>query len=435
MTDSVNLRAVVLDILMEINEKGEFSHLLINNALTKYQYLDKNKRAFISRLSLGTIENRIELDYIIDQYSKTPVRKMKPLIRNICEMSVYQIIYMDNIPDSAVCNEAVKLATKRGFTGLKGFVNGVLRNIARNKDNITYPDRNKDIEQYLSVKYSMPLWIVKMWHSQLGIDKTEEILAGFKQEKKTYVRCNTAKAPVEEIKRILSQENVSVADVEGIPYALEIKDYDYIAGLKSFRDGLYQIQDISSMTAGYMTGFKAGDTVIDVCAAPGGKSVHLAEKLGGTGMVEARDLTDYKTDLIRQNIARHQLSNMRAVQMDATVLDEASIGKADVVIADLPCSGLGVMRRKTDIKYKMTLQTEQELVSLQRKMLETVCQYVKAGGTLLYSTCTMDKMENEDNVTWFLKQHPQFELVKMQQIFPQKTYGDGFFLAKLQKKA
>ena len=183
MTDSVNLRAVVLDILMEINEKGEFSHLLINNALTKYQYLDKNKRAFISRLSLGTIENRIELDYIIDQFSKTPVRKMKPLIRNICEMSVYQIIYMDNIPDSAVCNEAVKLATKRGFTGLKGFVNGVLRNIARNKDNITYPDRNKDIEQYLSVKYSMPLWIVKMWHSQLGIDKTEKILAGFKQEK------------------------------------------------------------------------------------------------------------------------------------------------------------------------------------------------------------------------------------------------------------
>ena len=185
MTDSVNLRAVVLDILMEINEKGEFSHLLINNALTKYQYLDKNKRAFISRLSLGTIENRIELDYIIDQFSKTPVRKMKPLIRNICEMSVYQIIYMDNIPDSAVCNEAVKLAAKRGFTGLKGFVNGVLRNIARNKDNITYPDSNKDIEQYLSVKYSMPLWIVKMWHSQLGIDKTEKILAGFKQEKKT----------------------------------------------------------------------------------------------------------------------------------------------------------------------------------------------------------------------------------------------------------
>ena len=351
MTDSVNLRAVVLDILMEINEKGEFSHLLINNALTKYQYLDKNKRAFISRLSLGTIENRIELDYIIDQFSKTPVRKMKPLIRNICEMSVYQIIYMDNIPDSAVCNEAVKLATKRGFTGLKGFVNGVLRNIARNKDNITYPDRNKDIEQYLSVKYSMPLWIVKMWHSQLGIDKTEKILAGFKQEKKTYVRCNTAKAPVEEIKRILSQENVSVADVEGIPYALEIKDYDYIAGLKSFRDGLYQIQDISSMTAGYMTGFKAGDTVIDVCAAPGGKSVNAAISVGTDGKVYSRDVSDYKAGLIEENISRLGLNNIEVQVKDALVMDEFMREKADVVIADLPCSGLGVMGRKPDIRY------------------------------------------------------------------------------------
>ena len=222
----VNLRAVVLDILEEIESNNEFSHIIINNALLKYQYLDKSKRSFINKLSLGIIESQIELDYIINKYSKTPVKKMKPVIRRIVRMGVYQIIYMDNIPDSAVCNEAVKLATKRGFTGLKGFVNGVLRNIARNKDNITYPDRNKDIEQYLSVKYSMPLWIVKMWHSQLGIDKTEKILAGFKQEKKTYVRCNTAKAPVEEIKRILSQENVSVADVEGIPYALEIKDYD-----------------------------------------------------------------------------------------------------------------------------------------------------------------------------------------------------------------
>ena len=393
MTDSVNLRAVVLDILMEINEKGEFSHLLINNALTKYQYLDKNKRAFISRLSLGTIENRIELDYIIDQFSKTPVRKMKPLIRNICEMSVYQIIYMDNIPDSAVCNEAVKLAAKRGFTGLKGFVNGVLRNITRNKENITYPDRNKDIEQYLSVKYSMPLWIVKMWHSQLGIDKTEEILAGFKQEKKTYVRCNTAKAPVEEIKKILSQENVSVADVEGIPYALEIKDYDYIAGLNSFRDGLYQIQDISSMTAGYMTGFKAGDTVIDVCAAPGGKSINAAISVGADGKVYSRDVSDYKAGLIEENVSRLGLNNIEVQVKDALVMDESMREKADVVIADLPCSGLGVMGRKPDIRYNITEDKLISLKELQQSILSVVQAYVKQGGIMMYSTCTINALE------------------------------------------
>ena len=403
MTDSVNLRAVVLDILMEINEKGEFSHLLINNALTKYQYLDKNKRAFISRLSLGTIENRIELDYIIDQFSKTPVRKMKPLIRNICEMSVYQIIYMDNIPDSAVCNEAVKLAAKRGFTGLKGFVNGVLRNITRNKENITYPDRNKDIEQYLSVKYSMPLWIVKMWHSQLGIDKTEEILAGFKQEKKTYVRCNTAKAPVEEIKKILSQENVSVADVEGIPYALEIKDYDYIAGLNSFRDGLYQIQDISSMTAGYMTGFKAGDTVIDVCAAPGGKSINAAISVGADGKVYSRDVSDYKAGLIEENVSRLGLNNIEVQVKDALVMDESMREKADVVIADLPCSGLGVMGRKPDIRYNITEDKLISLKELQQSILSVVQAYVKQGGIMMYRTCTINSEENEANADWLCK--------------------------------
>lgn len=434
MTDSVNLRAVVLDILMEINEKGEFSHLLINNALTKYQYLDKNKRAFISRLSLGTIENRIELDYIIDQYSKTPVRKMKPLIRNICEMSVYQIIYMDNIPDSAVCNEAVKLATRRGFAGLKGFVNGVLRNIARNKDNITYPDRNKDIEQYLSVKYSMPLWIVKMWHSQLGIDKTEEILAGFKQEKKTYVRCNTAKAPVEEIKKILSQENVSVADVEGIPYALEIKDYDYIAGLKSFRDGLYQIQDISSMAAGYMTGFKAGDTVIDVCAAPGGKSVNAAISVGADGKVYSRDVSDYKAGLIEENVSRLGLDNIEVQVKDALVMDESMREKADVVIADLPCSGLGVMGRKPDIRYNITEDKLVSLKELQQSILSVVQAYVKQGGIMMYSTCTINSEENEANADWLCEKYG-FKKIEYRQILPRKNGGtDGFFVAKLRRE-
>ena len=412
MTDSVNLRAVVLDILMEINEKGEFSHLLINNALTKYQYLDKNKRAFISRLSLGTIENRIELDYIIDQFSKTPVRKMKPLIRNICEMSVYQIIYMDN----------------------KGFVNGVLRNITRNKENITYPDRNKDIEQYLSVKYSMPLWIVKMWHSQLGIDKTEEILAGFKQEKKTYVRCNTAKAPVEEIKKILSQENVSVADVEGIPYALEIRDYDYIAGLNSFRDGLYQIQDISSMTAGYMTGFKAGDTVIDVCAAPGGKSINAAISVGADGKVYSRDVSDYKAGLIEENVSRLGLNNIEVQVKDALVMDESMREKADVVIADLPCSGLGVMGRKPDIRYNITEDKLISLKELQQSILSVVQAYVKQGGIMMYSTCTINSEENEANADWLCKEYG-FKKIEYRQILPGKNGGtDGFFVAKLRRE-
>mgnify|MGYP000830644331 FL=1 len=174
---------------------------------------------------------------------------------------------------------------------------------------------------------------------------------------------------------------------------------------------------------------KKDSYIIDVCAAPGGKSVHLAEKLGGTGMVEARDLTEYKTDLIRQNIARHQLSNMRAVQMDATVLDEASIGKADVVIADLPCSGLGVLAKKTDLKYKMNPETETEVAALQREILDTVCRYVKPEGTLMYSTCTISRTENEKNAGWFAEKHPEFDLEWEKQIFP-SDITDGFYIAK-----
>ena len=413
MTDSVNTRELILGILMEVTKEGSYSHLVIRSVLDKYQYLEKKERAFITRVSEGTIQYMIELDYIINRFSKVKVNKMKPVIRNILRMSVYQLKYMDSVPDSAVCNEAVKLAKRKGFGSLSGFVNGVLRNISRNLSTITYPDGQKDQIQYLSVRYSMPEWIVRQWINDYGMEQTVSVLQAFLQETPVTIRTNLLKITPEALEKRLKEEGVTAekmvcADMPELNYAFMISGFDHL---------------------------KKDSYIIDVCAAPGGKSVHLAEKLGGTGMVEARDLTEYKTDLIRQNIARHQLSNMRAVQMDATVLDEASIGKADVVIADLPCSGLGVMRRKTDIKYKMTLQTEQELVSLQRNMLETVCQYVKVGGTLLYSTCTMDKMENEDNVTWFLKQHPQFELVKMQQIFPQKTYGDGFFLAKLQKKA
>ena len=218
----VNLRAVVLDILTEIEKEGEFSHITINNALSKYQYLDRAQRAFINRLALGTIECRIELDYIINQFSKTPVNKMKPVIRRIMRMAVYQLIYMENIPDSAACNEAVKLAAKRGFTGLKGFVNGVLRNISRNKENIVYPDMVQEPQKYLSVKYSMPEWIINMWMEYMSYEDVKSILAGMKKDKKTYIRCNTLKGGVKHIKDVLEKEGVTVNAVPDIPYAYEI---------------------------------------------------------------------------------------------------------------------------------------------------------------------------------------------------------------------
>ena len=244
------------------------------------------------------------------------------------------------------------------------------------------------------------------------------------------IRTNTLKCTPEELRDKLKAEGVTVEPVKDLDYAFYISGFDYLNSLQSFEDGLFYVQDVSSMMAAELAAPKENDYVIDVCAAPGGKSTHLAEKLKGTGMVEARDLTDYKVDLIRDNIDRHELHNMKAVLMDATRYDEASVNKADVLICDLPCSGLGVLGRKTDIRYKISPEQEKELMELQRQILDTVHQYVKPGGTLVYSTCTIDKMENEDNVRWFADKYKDFVLKEERQLLPGQLGGDGFFLAK-----
>lgn len=422
MTNSTNTRELALDMLLAIDRDGQYSHLVLRDVLDKYQYLSKQERAFLTRLTEGTVERMLTLDYVIDQFSKTKVKKMKPLIRELMRLSVYQIMYMDGVPDSAVCNEAVKLARKRGFSGLSGFVNGVLRSVARGWKNVTFQNE--------SVRYSVPEWIIDGWNADYGRDVTEKMLEAFMQPAKITVRTNTQKCTPQELKDRLSQEGVTVEAIEGISYAFALSGFDYLAGLGSFQDGWFYVQDISSMTVAHAADPKKGDYIIDVCAAPGGKSSHLAELLDGSGMVEARDLTEYKVGLIEENILRHDLHNMKAVQQDATLFDETSVEKADILICDLPCSGLGVIGRKSDIRYKMTAEKAHDLAVLQQEMLDTVWKYVKRGGKLIYSTCTIHKEENEDNVAAFLQKHPQFTLVEQRQIFPMEG-SDGFFVAKM----
>lgn len=433
MTDSVNIRGIVLDILMEVLENQQYSHLVIRDVLDKYQYLEKRERSFLTRLAEGTIERKIELDYVVDQFSKTPVRKQKPVIRNILRMGVYQLLHMDSVPDSAVCNEAVKLAKKRGFSQLSGFVNGVLRNIARGREQIVWPDENRDLLTNWEVTYSMPRWILEQWERAYGRERTRRILDAFGEQNPLTVRTNLNQISTEELVTKLEGEGVTVKRNMRLPYALELSGFDFLSGLESFLAGDFYIQDLSSMMVAHTADPKPGDYIIDVCAAPGGKSTHLAEMMRGTGMVEARDLTDYKVGLLEENIARHGLTNMKAICWDATVFDEASVEKADILICDLPCSGLGVMGKKTDIRYKMTPEKQAELVQLQREILQTVCSYVKRGGTLVYSTCTIHTGENEENVEWFLQEHPEFTLVSREQMFPGDCGNDGFFIAKMKR--
>ncbi len=434
MTDSVNIRELVLSLLLEITRDGEYSHIAISGVLGKYQYLDKKERAFITRVTEGTLERMIELDYIIDQYSKVKTKKMKPVIRCILRSGVYELKYMDSIPYSATCNEAVKLAKKKGFSSLAGFVNGVLRNISRNLSDISYPDESKEPVKSLSVRYAMPEWIVEQWMAEYGREKTEEILRAFLEGNGISIRTNLMKNSPEELRHTLESEGITVRENQEIPYAFYIEGVDYLQALKSFRDGLFYVQDVSSMKAAIEAAPGEGEYVIDVCAAPGGKSIHIAELMHGMGHVQARDLTEYKIELIEQNKKRCGVSNLSTLQWDARVRDVSAVEKADIVIADLPCSGLGVMQKKKDIRFKMTREKQSQLAALQREILHTVQEYVKPGGKLIYSTCTISRKENEDNALWFVRNHPQFVLEKMEQILPIAGKYDGFFIAGLRKR-
>ncbi|WP_313187440.1 16S rRNA (cytosine(967)-C(5))-methyltransferase RsmB [Lacrimispora sp.] len=442
MTKETDSREISLDILLEILERGGYSHIILRQALNKYQYLDKSERAFISRIVEGSVEYLLQIDYIIDSFSNTKVSKMKPVIRTILRMSVYQLLYMDRVPDSAVCNEAVKLAVKRKFTGLKGFVNGVLRNISRNKEGLGWPDD--------SVRYSMPAWIVSMWEESYGRDTAVTMMESFLKNKKTTVRCNFAKASKEEILLSLKKQGTEVSE-SGISEAvLCIEKYDYLEGLEAFQKGYIQVQDLSSSFVGEIADPKKGDYVIDVCGAPGGKSIHIADKLDGTGMVEVRDLNLLKINMVEENMKRCGFLNIRTKIQDALVADPDSVEKADIVIADLPCSGLGIIGRKPDIKYRMTPEALDSLAALQRNILSIVQAYVKPGGRLIFSTCTINRKENEENARWFLEHFP-FDCISLEgklgegldsaaanrefiQLLPGIHPCDGFFIAAFQKR-
>ncbi|MCR5467549.1 MAG: 16S rRNA (cytosine(967)-C(5))-methyltransferase RsmB [Lachnospiraceae bacterium] len=467
MTDSVNSRDLILEILLVVTRDGEYSHLAVRSVLEKYQYLEKRDRSFITRVSEGTLENLIEIDYIIDSFSKTKTKKMKPVILNILRMGVYQLKYMDSVPESAVCNEAVKLAGKRGFKTLKGFVNGVLRNLARNLDSIEYPDEKKDFALALSVEYSIPKWMVFKWIKDYGREKAKSLAIASHREAPTIIRTNTDRISPEELKKRLEAQGISVkpVDVERlfhdslsdgeshgndlhtdksdvmdsqtdkllqeIDNVFEIENYDHIGAIPEFNEGLFVVQDVSSILVSALAGCKENDYCIDVCAAPGGKAIHMAELLKGTGYVEARDKSDYKVDMIKDTLARNQVKNAEAKVFDATVRDEDAVGKADIVIADLPCSGMGVIRRKTDIKYHLTEEGLDSLAALQREILDTVWQYVKSEGTLMFSTCTMNRDENENNTKYFLAKHKEFSLVFEKQLFFDNGISDGFYIAKM----
>ena len=416
MTNTINEREIALDILMEVNEKEQYIHVLLNDALRKYQYLEKNERAFISRLVKGTMERRLTLDYVINQVSSVRVNKMKPLIRNLMRMSVYQMMYMEQVPVSAVCNEAVKLAKKRKFTNLSGFVNGVLRNISRQLPQIKLPDD-------LSIKYSVPQELVGMLEASYGREMTELILESFLKEKKVSAITNTVKITKKELVNLLKSQGITVEDAPYVEDAFILLDYNYLDDIEEFSAGMFQIQDISSMLAGVIASPAKDSTVLDVCATPGGKSIFAALMMSGTGHVISRDVSERKTGQIEENVERLGLSNIDVEVSDAAVHNIEDENMADMLIADLPCSGIGIIGRKPDIKYNVSRDKIDGIIQLQRKILDSIYSDVKHGGYIVYSTCTLNSQENEENVRYIKSKG--FEAVDITASLPEKLIDDA----------
>ncbi len=443
----MNLRLIILEALLLSEKEGEAAGNIIKQVLDKYDHLDRQERSFLKRVLEGTVERRIELDYIIDLKSRVKAEKMKPVIRQIMRMSVYQLKYMDSIPPSAVCNEAVKLAEKKGFSGLKGFVNGVLRTIAGDIDRITYPDVRTPYG--MSIRYSCPKWLVRLFADEQGEENARAILEDSLKKRDLCIRINLSKTDREGLVKSLREEGIGCVDTY-LPYALILENVDSLGRLKTFRDGLFTVQDLGSMLVTEAAGIKEKDTVFDVCAAPGGKSMHALDKLNGTGSLYSFDVSESKLQRIRENAGRLGFSDINIIKADSAEFHEEYEGMADVLIADLPCSGLGVMGRKNDIKYNINPDKLDSLVKLQRDILKNVSRYVKKGGTLIFSTCTIHKAENEDNFTWITDNLP-FKAESLEpylpkelrcrtasmgylQMIPGVHKSDGFFISRFIKE-
>lgn len=465
-----NIREIVLDTMLAMAQQREFSNYLIKSVLDKYDYLPVRDKAFIKRLTEGTLERRLELDYYLNKVSSVPVGKMKPLIRELLRISLYQILYMDTVPDSAVCNEACKIAEKRGFRGLRGFVNGVLRNLARQKDNLPFPDREKEPMRYLSVKYSMPDWIVDIWVNEYGMEIAETILEGLMQVHPVSLRFRTDLS--DDRRKALCRETEERGAVlhqsRYLPYVYGLEGADGVNWIPGFAQGQVTVQDVSSALAVEAAGIREGDFVVDVCAAPGGKSLLAAEK---AARVLSRDRTEDKAELIRQAAKRMGAENIEVQVYDAKITDDSLLGLADVVLLDVPCSGLGVMGKKRDIKYRASREGLREMTMLQKEIVDASWQYVKPGGTLIYSTCTINARENEKMAKYISEELPfepeplddwlpkeiidfreQIEELREKcgksswveldadqrracvQLLPGYTEGDGFFIARFRRE-
>lgn len=431
------VREKVAQILTDIEKDDTYLQLALKKELDTLEAKDKG---FANELIYGTIKWRLRLDYVLDQFSKTPVKKMKPFVRQLMRMSVYQILFLDKIPASAAINEAVKIMHKRKMSNLSGFVNGVLRNIDRNKSEITYPN--------LSVYYSIPEWIITRWMKYYGEMETKAICESLSQRARVCIRINTLKTTKDKVKALLSEEGITVLEEGFLPESLYIHAPSGIHHSPSFKAGLWTVQDESAMLVGHVLGPEKDDEILDVCSAPGGKTVHLAELMQNEGHIIGADIHEHKIELIEKNAKRLGASIVEGKLQDGMLINEDWKEKFDKILLDAPCSGLGIIKRKPDIRYAKDETAIRDINNIQRKLLKNAINYLKQDGILVYSTCTLTQEENQNMVEYALSLGLQLDAIPYDmpaclkpyikdnayiEILPHVTNTDGFFMARFRK--
>ncbi len=426
----INQREIAINILSEIFTKNAYNSISLRKTLSAHGELEPMQKAFITELVNGCIRNLIYLDYAINTFSNTKTNKMKPFILNLLRTGAYQIIFM-RVPDSAACNEAVNLAKKRGFGNLSGFVNGVLRTLARSKDKISLPDKLQNPTDYLCTKYSFPENIIKYWSENYDFETLENLCKASNENPKLCICINSIKTTAKELQTMLHSEGIQteLSENSNLIFISKTKD---LSQSQAFQAGLFHVMDQSAMTACEVLSPQPGETVLDLCSAPGGKSFYMAYLMQDKGSIQSNDIFPHKIELIKQGKERLNLSCITPDLQDACIYNENYKEAYDKVLADVPCSGLGLLSKKPDIRYNKDINQINQLVEIQRKILSNAAKYVKPGGYLCYSTCTVSVLENENNISAFLEENPTFGLITQRQILPQPGW-DGFYIALLKK--
>ncbi len=437
-------REAAFEALMGVEVRGAYSNILLGHLLSREEMPGREK-ALASRLFYGVLEKQILLDYNLTRYAQRPLREVEPGVRVLLRLGLYQLLFVQSIPPSAAVNESVRLCREKGFSRSAGFVNGILRAAAR-EGRVLLPEQRKGKMKYLSVRYSCPEKLVRLWRDAYGEALLLWILQAIEGQPPLFLRVNPLKTTAEALRERLGRAGHPAENCPGLPNALCLREGGGVEQWEAYREGLFHVQDFSSQLCCRMLGAKPGETVLDVCAAPGGKSFTIAEEMENRGQVFSGDLYAHRLQLVETGAARLGLTAVQTVEADAGVYEGWPM--ADRILCDVPCSGLGIIRRKPELMLKEDLGLE-SLPPVQYRILCRSASFLKPGGVLVYSTCTLHPAENEAVIARFLEEHPAFSpralplpegVGRMREeephcctLFPMREGGDGFFIASVRR--